>query len=195
MKMNDFIAGIPIFCKHTTPLKETSTDTSKIPAGGKVEYMTDSEALVVNFDDVAADYVSTFAPGCKRPRSVDALALLDNRLAFIEFKNGDVDAKEIRQKVKFSLLMFCDLTNRQLKFTRDHMDFYLVAPPPVPKSDKERLAAQMEEKAGHIRHARMSVKKHFETLYFHNAHNYTKEEFAETAKRIQPVSLPAPENF
>ena len=189
MMMNDLIARTPIFCKHTALLKETSADTSKVSAGGKVEYVTNSEVLVVNFDDAAEDYIRTFAPGCMCPRSVDALALLDNRLAFIEFKNGDVDAKEIRQKVKFSLLMFCDFTDQRLQFTREHMDFYLVAPPPVPKNNKERVAAQMEEKAGHIRHARMSVKRHFETLYFHNAHNYTKEEFAETAKRIQPVVL------
>ncbi len=187
--MNDLIASVPLFFKNQALLKDTSTDTQN------AENVTGSDVVVVNFDRVAEDYIRTFAPGCMRPCSVDALALVNDRLAFIEFKNGKVDAQEIRQKVKFSLLIFCDLVGRQIQFTRQYMDFYLVAPPPAPKDHKEKMAIQLEEKAGHIRHARINVKRHFETLYFHNAYNYTKEEFAETAQKIQPFSLPAPENF
>lgn len=46
------------------------------------------------------------------PNSVDAIVDKDEKIYFIEFKNGDVNTKQIHSKAKDSLLIYAMLRNR-----------------------------------------------------------------------------------
>ena len=56
--MKNFLAEFPIFMEHISTLRDTSRDTSKGLLGGEIQYLTDAETLVVNFDDVKTAYAN-----------------------------------------------------------------------------------------------------------------------------------------
>ena len=100
-------------------IKDTSLDNG--------QYMTNSEIEVINFDKVKDLYVKDL--GLKHvPCSIDAFCCHAN--TFIEFKNGNIKDKsecfKIRKKIVDSLLIFTDILNIGISYTRSDIDFILV---------------------------------------------------------------------
>lgn len=198
--MKRFLSEFPIFMEHMSTLRDTSRDESKVSSGGEMQYLTDSEVLVVNFDDVKTAYTKNLGLSNSFACSVDALVLLDGRLAFIEFKNGKHFQKELRFKVKDSLLLFCDITKKFLDFTRKNIDLYVVyreKKGELNEEEKEDNARQCWLQDSEARDKiwgnfailsneeiiRFGLKR-FKWLYFHDVHTYTKKEFESTSVRI-----------
>ena len=89
----------PILQGHLSTLQEISIDDHE---KDNVQYMTDSQRMVVNFDKVKEEYISNLSL-VEVPKSNDALFLSrDNKLIFVEFKNGFMDGKkkfDVRKKI------------------------------------------------------------------------------------------------
>ena len=113
-----------IFFKNCyTPLNESSYDTSNS------QYLTTSTINSINYDKVTQYYCKNHKFECTM-NSVDAIIKNSNgQLVFIEFKNGDIDKKnifEIKQKILFSILSFCDITKSDISNFRENNIFILV---------------------------------------------------------------------
>ena len=99
--LNDY----PIFRENKETLRETSKDDSN---ASLVHYMTDSEMEVVNFDQVKRCYVNALGLSENNASSVDALVQFADCIAFVEFKNGKVNNRNVKDKIRDSLLMFTE---------------------------------------------------------------------------------------
>lgn len=116
------LTKIPQFSPRNT-LKEISYDRAN------KEYMTNSSISVVDFDLVAKNYERRWKLVGNCPSSADALYFDDNHQILIEFKNGEVNSnqiKSIKKKIRDSILMFCDITNTNMNYTRKYLSFILV---------------------------------------------------------------------
>ncbi len=86
-----------------------------------------NENQVVNFDMVKTRYLNDLGLSEESAASVDALGEdSEGHVYLIEFKNGDINQDEIRNKVFESILIYNDITSSSLKDTREKMDFILV---------------------------------------------------------------------
>ena len=113
--------------KYSTWTEVSLDDTSGIS-------MVESNAPIINFDHVKTGYLNALGKTEECAASVDALGeslASDNKdyFYFIEFKNGEIDAENIRNKVAESLLMFNDITHKEIKETRENAEFILVYNP------------------------------------------------------------------
>ncbi|MGI6578839.1 MAG: hypothetical protein ACOX3H_01130 [Saccharofermentanales bacterium] len=159
-----------IFKNHTQSLKEISKDSTNS------NFMCDLNINAVNFDKVKEKYVSDWHLP-KIPKSVDAFLLQGNKSVLIEFKNGYINKKEeyeVQEKMLHSLLIFCDITDETVSYTRKYLDFILVynsAKMNNLKYIKDRIFEKAEEKL-----ILFGLEK-FETLYFDNVYTYDKAEF------------------
>ncbi len=119
------IKEFPIFTRSICSLKETSKDEND----STIEYLSESLAKVINFDKVKQEYTSELEHSEDGAKSVDAISLCGEDLYFIEFKNGKIETaerKNIRQKISDSLLLFCDITKKNISYTRNNINFILV---------------------------------------------------------------------
>ncbi len=111
-------------------VKSSLQETSKDSSDGTVEYMTLCRKRVVNFDLVKRRYLNERYMSEEKAHSIDALCQIrddsDDGIYFIEFKNGKVKSKDIGYKVRDSLLIFQDITNTQLDYSRNNIRFILV---------------------------------------------------------------------
>lgn len=124
-------------------LKELSLD------GDNVEYMTQSLHEAVDFDRVARHYEKKWKLHGDRPSSADALLWNEQRLFLVEFKNGSLGVPEIRKvrkKIRDSILVFCDITNSNMGYTREYMEFILVYN--QEKTAKDKTKHHFSKKAG-----------------------------------------------
>ena len=90
--------------------------------------MSESELKVINFDKVTKRYCEDKGKKVV-PKSVDSLIYEDKKSIFIEFKNGvldDEDIDDIINKIKDSLLIYCDIVETRISETRYSLDFILV---------------------------------------------------------------------
>lgn len=90
-------------------LRETSKDDSD---PNDIQYMTSSETEVVNFDLVKRCYVNGFGLSEDAITSVDAIVPLEDRILFVEFKNGKVNNRNIKDKARDSLLVFLEIIGK-----------------------------------------------------------------------------------
>ena len=175
INVNDY----PLFSSNRSTLKETSKDDSN------TEYMTESEIEVINFDKVKEGYVKELS--AKGATSLDALAVFEDRLELIEFKNGCVrnELKNVEDKIRDSLLFFCDIMEKNITYTRNHVDFILVYNESKNKEkdchnsqapeEREAISSHLFEKAREEK-IRFRLDK-FKKLYFRNVHTYTEQQF------------------
>ena len=169
------IDDYPLFASNRSTLKETSKDDSN------TEYMTESEMEVINFDKVKEDYVKNLS--VKGVASLDTLAVYKDRLELIEFKNGCLVKREkeeklerIGNKIRDSLLLFCDIVNKNISHTRNHVDFILVYNEfKNPITSKEIIALRVTQRGGG-EFIRFGLEG-FEGLYFRDVHTYTEKQF------------------
>ena len=117
------------FSDELTSLKETSYD------GVHDAYLTNLDVLVYNFDKIKEKYLKKIKD-CQSLstivsfRSNDALYNKNEKLIFIEFKNGCItsikEKAEIRVKISESLLILTDILDAKLKELRNVCCYILV---------------------------------------------------------------------
>lgn len=179
-------------------LKNISVDTSS------AEYMTNSTVEAYNFDKVKSEYTKKLKRTENGISSVDALWINHryNRLIFIEFKNGkNFTSSEICNKMRDSLLIYCDIADEHISSTRSNAEYVVVY-------NKEKKPIQKEEKTyaqpcGVVQESdsrdfikdyllvkkaksefvRWGIDKYL-GIYFNAVHTYSKEEFDEYLKKV-----------
>lgn len=107
-------------------LSETSFDDSN-----KVKMIDDIDDQIVDFDDVKTAFCGLYNQRNRALNSVDGLFYnkAQNRLVFVEFKNGKIGQKEkteLKTKLKDSLLMFTNIVGENLEFCRNYCEYILV---------------------------------------------------------------------
>lgn len=190
---------LDIFKNSISTLKETSKDESKDRNGIVTnKYMTKLEFNVINFDKVKEKYIKNYKMA-NEIKSVDTLIFEKNLDIFVEFKNGDItyykktkDCKNEKQlldklmgyvidwKIRDSLLIYCDLLNKTISYTRENLDFILVY-----NEDKNKDRDNLKKKIINLaKHGDEFVKWGFGKykIFFRNVHTYTEKEFEKHIK-------------
>ena len=85
-----------------------------------------SKDIVIDFDDVKTDFCRKFHKSNEVFKSADALlySKTKNKLIFVEFKNGKV--RDVKTKLKDSLLVFSNIVDVDLKFCRKYLEYIVV---------------------------------------------------------------------
>lgn len=120
-----------IYQKHRSTLKITSLDISQ----DRNESMSDNVSLpVYNYDGVVQEYSAR--EHISKHCSNDALYIDENRITFIEFKNGGINKEQLKKKVYDSVLVLFDSDMGlewcrpdfigNISFSRKNIDFILV---------------------------------------------------------------------
>ena len=165
----------PLFANNRSTLKETSKDDSN------TEYMTESGMEVVNFDKVKEVYVKELSG--EGVASIDALAVFEDHIELIEFKNGCLEKRgkeekeeNLDKKIRDTLLLLCDIVNKNITYTREHVDFILVYNESKnPITSKEINASHTSQKGG-CEFTRFGFER-LKGVYFRNVHTYTEDQF------------------
>ena len=120
------LSDYPIFKNNWDTLKETSKDKRD---KYQITYMTELEIHVINFDKVKTEYLNGLGKSEEAAKSVDAIGATDGpdgHITLIEFKNGKVEPRDVKTKIKDSLLIILDKCNKTISFSRENFDFILV---------------------------------------------------------------------
>lgn len=114
-----------IFTNCMSELKELSRDSSKSEPDC---YMTESAFMAINFDKVKTRYLNDLKLSEESASSVDGILQNDNEIIFVEFKNGKMknEKSKVRDKIRDSLLIFCDITQSTISDIRKFGTFILV---------------------------------------------------------------------
>jgi hypothetical protein len=185
--MND-IKNIEILNNAFCPMKETSLDNHD----GNLFYITESMINVINFDSVKDKYIEKLFVS-ETPKSNDALYIHNNgEMYFIEFKSGYMSSKKIydvRLKIFDSLLIFTDIINKGISFTRKNLNYILVyneIKNPLTEAEKNNqpqisqsrvnIGKYFTETKAKKKFIRFSLER-FEKLYFKNVFTVTQNEF------------------
>lgn len=174
-----------IFSESRQSLKETSKDDSN---SQDIQYMTTSEMEVINFDLVKRKYANALDLSEESATSVDAILPFRDGIIFLEFKNGIVNNRNIKDKARDSLLIFLGIIKKSIEYSRRYIDFVVVynaEKNPVSSQKKERrlqetpsrvsIATCLMNKAGE-EFIRFDLER-YKTLYYRNIHTYTKDNF------------------
>lgn len=96
------------FRKHVESIQNLSADSQNS------QFMSDSQSCAIDFDAVKREYCNAHIGSEDNAKSVDALVLVNGRLTFIEFKNGNISSSQkkndIKQKVYESLFIFHEIS-------------------------------------------------------------------------------------
>lgn len=174
-----------IFSESRQSLKETSKDDSN---SQDIQYMTTSEMEVINFDLVKMKYANALDLSEESATSVDAILPFRDGIIFLEFKNGIVNNRNIKDKARDSLLIFLGIIKKSIEYSRRYIDFVVVynaEKNPLSSQEKKRrlqetpsrvsIATCLMNKAGE-EFVRFDLER-YKTLYYRNIHTYTKENF------------------
>lgn len=160
--------------------KSTLKATSKDDESG--EFMTQSEIEVIDFDKVKEKYQRKIKSD-GTPSSNDALFICEDKIYFIEFKNGVVNQRNVRLKMFDSLWMFTDIIEQKISFIRTNVKYILVYnkaknPSKTQSSSASRQIKRHVMKKANDRLVDFGLKS-FEKLYINELYTYTEEEFEE----------------
>lgn len=188
INLNDY----KIFSSNISNLKELSKDDSD---KDNIFYMTDSLKGAVDFDAVKTDYLNGMKKSEECATSVDGIFKTSKHMVFVEFKNGNMknEKRKVKDKIRDSLLMFCDITGKHIADTREWLEFILVY-----NIDKNPIRNQSVKNTVQESYSRLEIAKYFtnkakeefirfdlekyKTLYFKDVHTYSKSEFDEYLK-------------
>lgn len=161
-----------IFQENMDTLHNLSRDTSHN------EYMTDSQLLAVNFDEVKRIYCNRHGMSEEKASSADALLQKGEAAYLIEFKNGDARKKknEIKEKSNESVMIYCDLTEREISDTRRYLEFILVYNEERTRISPAEMKGLAMARISHLPHAIMELDKH-EGLCYRRIRTMSREEF------------------
>lgn len=126
--------------KFKTTLMEASEDDKN------GEYMTQSTKKVIDFDKVKEEYIKNIHPKVT-PASNDVLMKIDDKIYFIEFKNGNIKKEiyNVKRKIFESLLIFSDIIGETISFTRDNVNYILVYNHEKSKKYIERIIEERQK--------------------------------------------------
>ena len=183
----------PILLDNRKSLRETSKDDSD---PNDIQYMTSSETEVVNFDLVKRRYVNGFGLSEDAITSVDAIVPLEDRILFVEFKNGQVNNRNIKDKARDSLLVFLEIIGENIAFSRSNIDFivvYNLEKNPLPRQVQRGQLQETPARVSIADHVMGKARKEFirfdleryERLYYRNIHTYSKEKFEEYLQALK----------
>lgn len=183
MNLNDYT----LFRDNKTTLKETSKDDSDKM---NVQYLTESNLSVVDFDRVKTCYANQYGCSEEAVASVDALTVWKNQIAFVEFKNGKVNNRNIKDKLRDSLLIFGDITGSTVLTARENAVFIVVynqEKNPLPNQQKKEKTQDSvsRNKIGDYIAGKANKElilfdlERYMGLYFREVHAYTQEQFAD----------------
>ena len=183
----------PILLDNRESLRETSKDDSD---PNDIQYMTSSETEVVNFDLVKRRYVNGLGLSEDAITSVDAIVPLEDRILFVEFKNGRVNNRNIKDKARDSLLVFLGIIGGDITFSRSNIDFvvvYNLEKNPLPKQAEKGQLQETPSRVSIANHFMEKAKKEFicfdleryERIYYRNIHTYSKERFEEYLQTLR----------
>ena len=126
-------------------IKELSKDDSK-KNEGIIHYMSDDMRMAIDFDKVKEEYLAQNCLSVHYAKSVDALLQDENEeIFFVEFKNGEFEPLEIRQKAIDSVMICGDIIDKTLSFFRNESRFLLVV-----SDDKMDNLNPQQKKALHL---------------------------------------------
>ncbi len=178
-----------IFRENLSTLRKLSMDDSDALG---IQYMTDSEMEAVDFDAVKTEYMNQLGLSEENAASIDAIVdhMGNRNIIFIEFKNGNMknEKRKVKDKIRDSLLIFNDITGKNITYSRQWIDFILVynlEKNPVPNQLTKR---SVQDSASRYEIAKYFLGKgnkelirfdleRFEKLYFRSVHTYSKKEF------------------
>lgn len=189
LKLSDY----RMFRENMATLKETSVDKRDEE---HLEYMTESDREVVNFDRVKEKYIEHLGLSVA-PKSNDAL-FDDGRgkVIFVEFKNGYINPKkqfDIRKKIYDSTLIYSDIVSEKISKMRTYMEYILVYNEDANKDNPEisekkekyvQRSASFDDFAKAVsqlaedKYVGFGIKM-FENYCFKRVHTYTEKEFEE----------------
>lgn len=177
--MNEW-SNIEIFSNNKSTLKETSYDDANDV------FMTESEFEVIDFDDVKEQYLLSKNSRIEELKSADALLNCDQRIVFVEFKNGSMNREKqgIREKMKDSMFILADLLSCTIDYIRDNVTFVII----YNKRKNPRTSQSMDKFAdivsrlGHDRICRFGFDG-YRNLYFKKIITYNDEQFNEDIKK------------
>lgn len=102
-------------------LKEASYDEKND------EYMTDSEKIVIDFDQAKTKYCNALNLSNECAKSADACCRTgEDKYYLIEFKNGRFDNHDVSEKAKESAVIFSGITGKSINDIRKSVTFILV---------------------------------------------------------------------
>lgn len=168
----------------------TLEEASKDDGSELVTYMTNSQHKVLDFDKIKKIYANEHAI-TKHPASADVLFQDQNgSFVLVEFKNGEIDSKNIRQKIYDSTAIFTDITKTTISFTRENMSYILVyneSKNPVKKNkqSKNKIRKNISGKAKEY-YPRFYL-TFFKNYLFKNIYTYTEKEFDDYLSKNSPV--------
>ena len=182
-----------IFVDHKSNLKEVSKDDSDKE---NICYMTESLKETVDFDAVKTQYANELKLSEECASSVDGLFETTENLVFVEFKNGKMkgEKSKVKEKIRDSLLIFCDVTGKHAKDTREWLEFILVYnidKNPMPNQIDKEPVQESKSRVDIANYFSKKAKKEFirydlekfKTLYFKDVHTYSEKEFEEYLMR------------
>lgn len=162
---------------NITTLHETSKDASN---KDNIQYMTDSNVKVVDFDKVKECYHNLYAQDNQKDliSSADALAKTSESLVLIEFKNGNMQnsdqKRKVKEKLRDSLLLLSGIIDKSIAYSRVNVDFVLVY---NEDKDKSRLSISKHISGNANEEFIRFDLKRFKHVYLREIHTYTKAEF------------------
>ena len=189
--MND-INSCTYFQDCKTTLKETSKDDSDI---SNIKYMVDSEIEVVDFDKVKQVYTKQLSISEEAICSVDGIARIDQNILFVEFKNGKVQNRNIKDKIRDSVILFNDILETTITYMRNNCVFILVyneEKNPLPNQCTRGVAISRGKitkkllQLGNQELVLFDLKK-YEKIFFKEVHTYTIDEFEDIIERINEI--------
>lgn len=176
-----------IFKENVSTLKEISKDDSDPK---NIQYMTESMNPAINFDDVKTQYANNLELSEEVVSSVDGIFESSECLIFAEFKNGKMQGEKskVKDKIRDSLLMFCDITGEEIADTRKYAEFILVyniQKNPMPNQLKKASFQESQSRVNIAKYLcdkansefiRFGLEK-FKKIYFKDVHTFSTEEF------------------
>ncbi len=127
------LSSYSVFKNHKTQLKNTSSDIIN------KEYLSDDTRIVIDFDAVKEAYMSDISVPTDFASSVDAVFSDDEeKIYFVEFKNGDFEGIKIKKKAYDSILIYQDVVSSKISELRDNGIFILV----ISDEKYEKLSAR-----------------------------------------------------
>lgn len=158
---------------YLSTLQDISVDSAHLT---KMTELTDE---IINFDEVKTAYLSMIEKRNRGIKSVDGLGYLKKKNSFImiEFKNGKIKSGDIKEKIKDSLLLYCDITKTNISDTRKNMEFILVHD----RMTEERVNSRKDisrhvSKMGNKEFIEFGLES-YQGVYFKEVHTYDKEQF------------------
>ena len=161
--------------ENTDSIMNLSKDTSDKK---DIKYMSNSDFIAIDFDNVKEIYVKEHVESSQAQiKSVDAVFMKDDKIVFVEFKNGNMnkEKRNVKEKIKDSLLVFGDITSTTISYAREKYDFILVY-----NSHKNPISTSSIGKSISKKSKKNFIRfglEPFKGLYFNEVYTFSEEEF------------------